>query len=288
MEQFEPFNPERSDKMEKEKEAGGFSERPELQEVLDGQEVAELESKLFKVAPEYLQPHLLESNVVLVLAGFKPQSEFFISLKSKADLPKVKGGLEKLNRALEQQGTLARFEAIGQPFSPQHKPEELDAIISIESLVGYERMSHSTAIPGVPEFDSRAGWEEFEKWYPGFVNGVEQAQKQGKLPAEYDTAAVLSGLNKGYPDQAIYDFARWLASNKEPRLQESAIPYTGLYQEAEPNFDFFPEHADDPTIQSYIKQAGQLLKEFYESAWHQQIAGQPHIRANLKSKTHDA
>lgn len=271
--------------MEREKEASGLSEQLEIRETLDGQELAELESELFKVAPEYLQPHLLESNVVLVLAGFKPQSEFFINLKSEADLQKVKGDLEKLNQALEGQGTLARFEIIGEPSSPQDKPEELEAMISAESLVGYERMSHSTAIPGVPEFDSGAGWEEFEKWYPSFVAGVEQAQKQGKLPAEYDTAAILSGLKKGYPDQAIYDFAQWLASKKEAKMQRSAIPYTGLYQEAEPNFDFFPEHADDSTIQRYIKQAGQLLKEFYESPWHQQIAKQPHIRANLKRKS---
>ena len=52
----------------------------------------------------------------------------------------------------------------------------------------------------------------------------------------------------------------------------SAHPLAQELQGAVPEFDFYPEHANDPEIVQYVADARQILSEFYESSLIQEIA----------------
>ena len=101
------------------------------------------------------------------------------------------------------------------------------------------------------------------------VDGIEKAQKSGEIPYSEDIViSLMAGLTKGYPDIANYDFADWLKVGRKEKLQDSNIPFTGLYREAEPNYDFNPSHSTDQSIVENIASATKILKEFYEGNFH--------------------
>lgn len=235
-------------------------------ETLNGEEVSLMVEKVYdKLSPD-LARCLVQSNVVLAMAGFKPRSDFFIDINSPEDTTRLAAEVEKFNKFLNN--PQIRFRVQGKPFEiPEGK--RLTQMLGVDSLLGWERMTRITKIPGVPVFDRQLGWNGFEKWHGNFIKGIEQAEKAGKIPADND---VPSGLMHGYPDQAILDFGDWYYTGRHKELKESNIPYTGIYSEAEPNYDFYPEHANDPAIKENIKKAGVILKEFYESKWHKQVA----------------
>ncbi len=238
----------------------------EIPEILSGQDVADKVEKVFdKILPD-LASGLIESNVVLTMAALKPSSDFFVDLKSVEDAKRLEAEVAKLNELLNDK--LINFRTGGKPFIAA-SDKRLTLMLGVDNLVGWERMTKTTKISGVPKFDHKLGWEGFEKWYPSFVKSVKKAQQMGEIPAKYE---VIGGLMHGYPDQAIYDFEDWRNTGKKKKMVESQIPYTGTYKEAEPNYDFSPEHANDPQIQENIKIAGKVLEGFYKSKWHKKVA----------------
>jgi len=257
------------------------TERTKAPEALSGREVADEVEQLFAQASDKLKPSLVQSNVVLTLAGMKPMTEFFVTAQTDQEAAELQAEAERLNAYLNTMNPEIKFGLAGVPFNSARDKKERIQMVTVQNLLGWERISKTSHLPGVTPFNRKEGWKEFAQWRFRMINGIEKAQTEKALPEGID---VLAGFSRGYPDTAILDFADWLAKDKKITLQDSEIPYTGIYREAEPNFDFYPEHADDPAIRSYIDDAGKILKEFYESNWHK---SNEHILSPHRQINHD-
>ncbi|MDO8482116.1 MAG: hypothetical protein Q7S75_03480 [bacterium] len=246
-----------------------------LKEVLTGREVANIVESVFNKIPPVLSHELVDSNIVLTLAGIKPVTSFHCSANSSTDTEMLHGGILTLNSLLSKNYPNIRFHLIGQPFNKPSGKKERIQMASVENLQGWERVSSTTKIPGIRAFDSRSGWDGLKRWHTGVVAHLERVNYERNIPtAEHVPPGriVLEGLELGYPDQAIFDFLDYLEKSRKPSLQDSHIPYTGTYQEHQPNYDFYPEHANNPAIQRNIAECAAVLKDFYESDWHKKIS----------------
>src|SRR3989338_7091673 len=240
----------------------------EIPHALTGGKVVEIVSNNFDELPVKLRNHLVESNVVLTLAGLKPQSEFFIDIDTEEESKILANQINQLNAKFNETNPEISFLLVGDPFvSGSHKdPKPLTQMISVKNLIGAERISKISKIPGMIPFEASSGWQGAEIWWHKVVANVEKLQRDNQLPqGEHVSQNVLSGWMKGYPDQAILDFTDFDNTGRKKKLQDSNIPCVGIYREAQPNYDFYPEHANDPQIRENIEQAGRILKEFYES-----------------------
>ncbi len=246
-------------------------------EPLTGRKVAELVEELFeKYSPE-LRSHLVDSNVVLTLAGLKPQTEFFVDVNDEKGDKELENEIKSLSEAVKQSCPEIRFRIVGKPITQppnsQKALEKRTQMISLENLRGYERQSKLTEIPGIKPFDADTGWDGWKEWYQNITIEFRKAVNFDQLsPNEQEfSLSVFSGFRKGYPDFACYDFADWLRNERKIKMANSRIPFAGLYDEAQPNYDFRPEHASDPSITKNISMAGKILKEFYGSSFHKKI-----------------
>lgn len=123
-----------------------------IPEAMSGAEVADLVAQLYPVAGSRLGAHLVESNIVLTLAGVRGQTEFFITNPTTDDKLKM----EELNKVLLSRGISVELD--GDTFvSPTSG--ETTQMVNLESLRGYERGSRLTTIPGVPPFSASEGWD---------------------------------------------------------------------------------------------------------------------------------
>ncbi|MBL8030052.1 MAG: hypothetical protein JNN11_02290 [Candidatus Doudnabacteria bacterium] len=242
-----------------------------IPETLSGQEVADLFQKAYAELTLNIKEHLVDSNVILTTAGLKAQTEFFVDIKGEEDAAGVQVQVNKLNELFKILNPEIKFSMVKKSISPPRRGKR--QMVSIQSLLGAERVSKISKIPGVIPFDKSTGWDGFVKWRSSIAKNFGALQETGTKPFVDDEAYtnVLAGLMKGYPDTAIYDFAEWFPTDRSKGMQDSEIPFTGLYSEAEPNYDFYPEHANNPDIKENIQQAGKILQQFYESDWHKQI-----------------
>jgi hypothetical protein len=211
-----------------------------IPEVLTGERVVEIVKEIFDKLPIILACKLVDSNVVLTLAGLKAESEFFVDLNT--DLKAI----NKLNKLTEEHLDFHIVDKISNNW-----------MIRIVNLKGWERISKTTKIPGVNHFESKKGWNYFHNnWHQNLCKNI------GKY---------VYGIKNSYPDTAIYDLVEWSNETQQRKLQEADIPYIGIYNEVRPTYSFFPEHEYIPDIQENIKQAENILKDFYESKWHKEI-----------------
>ncbi len=240
-------------------------EERDLPEVLNGKEVAALVEPLFEKVDINTGCHLVDSNVVLTLAGLKPQTEFFIDADNTTE-EAIKEEIEALNSFAGDKGI--QFFTVGKIHKNPHNPKRAPfQMVSVENLAGYERISKTTTIPGIAPFDKSVGWDGFPQWWSGVVEGARRYCQGDEVIME----ELLTGFQKGYPEQAALDFGDYLKTGKVKKLVESHIPHTGIYNEAEPNYDFYPEHANDPNIIVNIEQSGKILEDFYKSGWHTSV-----------------
>lgn len=247
-------------------------ENPELRgsyEVLSGERVAGFVERVFSALSPELREHLVDSNVVLTLAGLKPQTEFFVTLENEECRKKIEDEVEGLNASLEAHFPEVKFHLAGEP-RVKPRTQEVYQMISVENLHGYERATVSTKIPDIPPYDSKTGWEGLSKWRKTFFESFDKLPDDEKKERENQ----IIGIMKGYPDVAINDFMDWLRSGEKhlKGMDFAKIPFMGLYQEAEPAYEFKKEHADDPSIVANIKEAGDILRDFYRSEFHQRVA----------------
>lgn len=215
--------------------------------------------------------HFVDPNVVLAIAGLKGLADAHWVMLNKERSERIK----KLNDQMSLHGLKISYRKnLGDGFTLES--------MSIYSLKGLERKTNTTKIPGVIPFDSRSGWEGFNKWDSEISKSLELAQKREEIPAEV-RVGVLESIILGYPDQAIWDFEECLRTRRKEDMETglaqadilSVSSYAQKYQGAIPEFLFYPEHANDPEIISYIKEAREVLKEFYDSPWHQELARDP-------------
>ncbi len=236
-----------------------------IPEPLTGAETANIVSELYSAAGPRLGSRLVESNIVLTLAGARGQTEFFLSEPTAED----RKSIEALNDILEKKGI--KMKSMSKTFvSPRNGKETL--MIDLESLRGYARVSRLTKIPGIKPFDESTGWNGLNTWIHESYESIEQAQSQGIIPCTKDDIEdIFTGVIKGYPDIATYDICKWSNDGRKYQIDETDIAHVSLYKGAEPNFDFLPEHANDPTITDTVKKWGNILGEFYATPWHEKI-----------------
>lgn len=238
----------------------------DIPEVLSGSEVADIAKECYAKAPNLLGPKLVESNIVLTLAGLKGATEFFIPLRQDMDEQTIDKEISILNSLLEERGI--NFDKAGKPFMTKEGLEK--QMVGIINLRGLERVSKMTNIPGVEEFDSNQGFSGEESWRLKTINNLKKNQLSGLVPYKDKRVVgnIFGGLERGYPDVAIMDFVDWIEHGRKKEISNSNISLVGTYVEAEPNYSFYSEHTDDDSVQKNIKQAELILKGFYQSSWH--------------------
>lgn len=246
-------------------------------EPLSGAETAELVAQIYQLAGPRIGPLLVEANIVLTLAGARGQTEFFIANPQPNDWEKVAA----VKKILESRGIKIR--AQDKTFKAASDNKET-LIVDVENLKGYEYASHLSRIPGISRFDASTGWEGFREWRIRVSAGLRKAIVENRIPYTENTEGeiqgmIITGISKGYPDTAIYDAIDcWIVHERTYQLADSQIPYVDIYHGAEPNFDFHPDHKNDPTIQQTITSWGKILEDFYASPWHQQIKRNPQFQ----------
>ncbi len=244
-------------------------------DVLSGEEVADIAALLYNRIPERYRTHLVDANVVLTLAGAKPLSEFFVTVRDDAALEKVKRTVEQWNILLQQQGLPMAFSLEDEPFIAPTGKRERTQMIGIINMRGLRRMLATTSLLGAERLQPPETWEEYPAWKRVLQETIVREQASGKLPKEVDPEVIVEGLERGYPDVAIVDFALAHVRGSDEELEWSETPLLDKYEGAKPKFAFAPEHATDPSVQKAIEENERILQEFYSSAWHQQVERDP-------------
>lgn len=231
-------------------------------EPLSTQELVEIVSEAYLLVGPRNGSALVEANIILTLSGTRGHTEFFIDDPTKTDSADV----DKLKELFARKGII--IDAIGPFMSPRGEI----LMVGMVSLRGIERVSKLTKIPGFIPFQASQGWEGYIEWSNKCLENLEALESSKSAPLSADELETLTvGVAKGYPDIAIHDFIDWLRANREKLLAESRIPYVNLYGGAEPNFSFFPQHRNNPTIRQTILTWKNVLEKFYTSSWHEEI-----------------
>ncbi len=235
---------------------------------LTGEQTAEIINKMYdKLGPESGQV-LVESNVVLTIAGARGHTGFYVNFPEAGDIEKFMG----LNEVLK--GTPIKIEC--------HKFNDNLLAVCIKNLKGYERISRLTKLEGITPFFADEGWEGLEKWRKRCLENLE---KSGKLPSEENRMIVMDGIRYGYPDQAVRDFLDWINTDRKKYTADSDIPYSSLYSCAQPNFIYYPESEDDEGIRSTVALWGKILREFYQTPFCRELETDTEfIKARLEAK----
>jgi hypothetical protein len=235
-----------------------------IPEPLSGDETANIVSEAYEIAGPRIGSSFVEANVVLTLAGARGQTEFFIDNPTDEDVRII----EELNKAIEEKGISM------QAYEPFIAPDGTNTLmVNVMSLRGLERVSKLTKIRGFSAFEASAGWDGAREWNSACLTTLEALQADGKLPfSKDDIFHVITGVNKGYPDVAIYDAVDWSSGDRREQMAGTDIPHVSLYGGAEPNFDYAPKHEGDPSIQNTVASWGKVLENFYNSSWHRTIS----------------
>lgn len=245
-----------------------YKKIPKSEESLSGIEAAKNLEIMYDLLGPELGSLMVESNVILTVAG----------MKGMTNVPWVKLDKKSIEKIKQSE---AGLRSLGVNILYNKELEGLDedpavTQIAIENVGAIGRKAGSLNIPGVPRYDRNTGKEGLIDWMKNIDRFIEEAKSRGDLSDKIDTDVLLQGIFLGYPDQAILDFERCLREGDiHNDLEEadilSAVPSAEEYYGAVPEFDYYPEHRDDPDIVSYITRARKILGEFYGSDWFKNI-----------------
>lgn len=231
---------------------------PSFGEYYSGTEVVAQYEQLFDSVPQDLRRYLVQSNAILTVAGYKPRTEIFASVpfESESRLP---DRIRELNERMRSINPTVRFTVPDDPFIGP-RDGLIYQKVQIENLLGYERISKSSHMAPLEEFDRSEGWEGLQRWQEKNLASLSQERRDG--------------IERGYPDIAITDFEDRLASGNEDDMVMSDIPHTGTYEEEDPNFEVRKDHLNLPEVAAYRAHASSILQQVYESPWHRQYAAE--------------
>lgn len=242
-----------------------MNERQELNinpERLKGEQVAKLVEKVFEKYPFDITQHLVDSNVVLTLAGMKGQTEFFIDVPDEAKDEMLKKGIKDLSAELQALDPNLMMRLEREPFEAA-SDKMRTMMVNVLNLATLDEWITKTKLCEFPSFDKSQGFAGYDKWREAIIE---------KFGEESDEEEMGVGVRKGYPDQAIIDFIDWYNTGREKEKDDANILLTGIYEEAEPIYSYYPEHVDDPEIVDNVHKSSEVLAGFYESQWHKEVA----------------
>ena len=254
---------------------------PELTPEPSAERAAERIETWYSHLEPRLAKYLTDPNVVLTLADARGQTESYITEPH----PEDEAAFEKLNELTAPDGI--RFEVIPSTSQTTKNPA---LMLNIESLKGYEYVTHQTKLPGIPKFDAAQGWDRIQPWQKEALAGVNSAAERGEYPPEIqidDTAKhTVIGVMKGYPDLAITSMIKDRAQyTGEPRNRRfTQVPYSDYYPGPQPNYGYDPK--DEAEILPHVNAWGKLLEDYYTSPTHTKLEQDPDFiqahRANEK------
>lgn len=208
---------------------------------------------------------LVESNIVLTLAGERGQTEYFgDSLEAGETDAKL------LNPILEAAGI--RLSAL---------PSQGGRLLmNIDSLEGYERVSKNSRIPGIEPFDKSGGWEGLQNWVTTSSKGVNEACLDRRIVTHGTPDNIFAGAIKGYPDRAVIGIFSIPDTYENMGLFNKArIAHADAYDAAQPIYTFLKDDANSPDIIEHQQRWSEILEQFYESDYHKRLAAQPEFIA---------
>jgi hypothetical protein len=98
-------------------------------------------------------------------------------------------------------------------------------------------------------------------------------KNSGYYPESAETTHLRIGVTKGYPDEAILALNTPQVAPDPPFLLSTDIPHSDHYLCAEPNYHYSAK--DYHRIQFHSNVWGDVLRKYYESGWHQNLAADP-------------
>jgi hypothetical protein len=226
----------------------------EMPELKTGEQIAQIVEKIYEISPR-LASALVESNAILCMAGYKAYADLTIPTnKEPSQIDKeIADAIDSANRLFAKSLSEFRLNSRG-----ESKVSRIGKVIWLcpYNLHGFERNTKSTKIPGIPIFNTSEGFDKIHESEERLKRALEEQQKEKKFPPGSNNIEIVQeGIELGYPDQAIYDFMDWYNGDRKKELQSANIVGTGTYPEAQPVFDFYPEHEFDPQIQKSILNA---------------------------------
>lgn len=239
-----------------------------IPETLSSDEIVALVSEMYSIAGPRIGAILVEANNILTFAGARGQTEFFIDNPTLEDT----AAIAQLSVVMRPKGLFLEADDVME--RPGRDPF---LMVNVQSLRGFERVSRLTQIPGIHPFDLNRGLEGIDQWEKETMQSLEEEQLRGNIPyPKTELQDILTGVTKGYPDQAIYDATEWWGVNdRTTPIADSDIAWVSKYGGAEPDFLFHPDHANDPSIRETIDKWGEILRTFYEHPWHQDLIKDP-------------
>lgn len=203
--------------------------------------------------------------MVLTLAGERGQTEYF-----RNDPQDIKKEADLLNPLLQNQGI--RLTA--------RSSQKGHSMMNVDCLKGYEKVSENSHIPGIEPYDAASGFDGLDQWIRKTINGVRSAFEGGQIVAHDDPDHVFVGVVKGYPDKAVLGRTSIPDTYENKDLFHSVkIAHADQYDAALPNYTILAKDAEDPEITEHSQRWGKVLRQFYESDYHKQLAAKPEFIA---------
>jgi hypothetical protein len=147
---------------------------------------------------------------------------------------------------------------------------------------GIERCAKRSRILLISPFEASSGQEGFGRWFRG---NCDRAAMEGIPTDQRD--AIQEGVLYGYPDVAILDFVKWMASGDTKPLPQTDMACIRRYRCPEPNFAFSPGHRHDPAIEGTVALWGKFLANFYRTTWHRSLQKDTVFQAARKKHDDD-
>ncbi|MGD9684479.1 MAG: hypothetical protein AB7W16_25225 [Candidatus Obscuribacterales bacterium] len=212
--------------------------------------------------------HLANPNIVLLLADERGLADLNFYNWTQADVDAI----ARFNKAAEADGIRISY---------LKTAREGDAEVDgwLENLHGYQRVSNSTKLAGIPPFQAATGWQGLDEWKARAVEGVARVYTQEidksiqpaadwyfpTARAEAISTAILRGLAYGYPDTAIY------SPDAKAKYAFTIIPYGDFHRASEPNFSYAGD-CDLKAVNKIVNRWGTVLAEYYHSPEYLKLA----------------
>lgn len=158
----------------------------EMPEILSGKQLVEIVREMFEYVPERVSAHFVESSMLLTLAGMKGVGEALeatILPDGVVDQELVEA-VKKANEYFERIYPFVRLQTPGKgSISPTTHQARI--WVGIRNLVGFERLSKLTTLPGVVPFEASKGFDALDKWVQQMESGFDQAIQNDKIPKNH-------------------------------------------------------------------------------------------------------